>query len=931
MNRTRTSGLALGLTTALAVSLLPALVQPAAAHPDDKHGPKSGHIPAKIEKVRLVGQTNVADRSPHTAPPEGLGALEGRIADVNVFGNYAYLAAFREPDCEDGGVYVVDITDPTKPVEVRDAFIPTSPGSYVGEGVQVIRIGARDVLLFNNEVCGEGGKGGMTLVDVTNPRSPSVLAAHVGDTTGDGDDDNAVTDVHSIHSVFGWVDGSRAFAVLVDNDEAKDIDIMEITNPAAPVMLSETSFVDDARVVQANPPNGDSQFLHDAVVKEIAGRQTMLASYWDNGYIKLDVEDPANPVFLDDTDFAATEPFAAQLGLPQGFEPEGNAHQAEFSADNQFFLGTDEDFNPFRVLARITSGPNSGSEATASNGSGTPAVTNTNRLSGSTDFVGRGCVDSDPRTEGDQTDPYPAKSGDIAIIERGACSFQQKYDRAVAAGYTGVIVFGLAGAGCEGLISPLVSGETVPFVFVPRSSGLGMLNQTVGSDPCAQTSPAIGGETADVSIDGVFDGWGYVHLFDAQTMADLDQYAIAESLDPKHAVGSGDLSVHEVAVDPKNPNRAYLSYYAGGFRVIEFDRNGIREVGAYVDPEGSNLWGVEFWTSPTTGQDYVLASDRDFGLQIFQYDPAAPTVTASISPDPVPAGTGSVTVSGTLSSSTSATATVSIRDEDGNSTDAQSTTVAPGGDGAYSVTVDVSDLEPGTITATVTATDAAGKTGLATDTATKASAAPSPSPSSPSPSTPPTPMPPTPLPQCTGTTTTLDQATIIATGAGGVTVRSAPSSTVELYAYTQPSTTFTRVRTATTDADGLARFTVRPPANTRLYAQRPGCQPDVARDSVVLNVRTALSLFVERNGPRDYTFSGDSLPARPGGLIISLYRVTDTGRQVLTAQTRADAQDGEWTLNRTFTGTGRFGFVVRTGQDLQNAPGTSNVRSLLIF
>ena len=86
-----------------------------------------------------------------------------------------------------------------------------------------------------------------------------------------------------------------------------------------------------------------------------------------------------------------------------------------------------------------------------------------------------------------------------------------------------------------------------------------------------------------------------------------------------------------------------------------------------------------------------------------------------------------------------------------------------------------------------------------------------------------------------------------------------------------------------------------------------------------------------RNGVRDYTFTGDSLPARPGGLIVSLYRVTDNGRQVLTAQTRADARTGDWRIDRRFTGTGRFGFVVRTGQDLQNAPGTSNVRSLLVF
>ena len=824
---------ALGLALALSIGFLPALASPASARPDEKHGASEGHLPGKTRNVRLVGEVAVADRSPETAPPEGTSPLEGRIADVNVFGNFAYLASFREPDCEDGGVFVVDVTDPSAPVEVKDAFIPTTPGSFVGEGVQVLEIGARDVLLFNNEICDpETGKGGLTLVDVTDPRSPVVLAAHVGDTTGDGSDDNAVTDVHTIHSVFGWVDGSRAFAVLIDDDEARDIDIMEITDPAAPVLLSETSFVDDLRVVQADPPNGDSQFHHDAVVKEIDGRQTMLASYWDNGHIILDVEDPANPAFLRDTDFAATEPYAARLRLPEGFEPEGNAHQAEFSPDNQFFIGADEDFNPYRVFANITSGPNSGAEATATNGGDTPAVTDTSSLTGATDFVGRGCLDTDPDTAGDQSDPYPTKAGDIAVIERGACSFQEKYDRAVAAGYIGVIVFNSKG-GCDALLSPLVSGETVPFIFVDRSTGLRILNQTV-TDPCAQDSPAIGGATGDVSIEAVFDGWGYVHLYDAKTMTDLDQFAIPEALDARFATGFGDLSVHEVAMDPKNNGRAYLSYYSGGFRVVEYDRSGIRQIGAYVDPDGSNLWGVEFWTSPTTGEDYVLASDRNFGLQIFQY---APGETGAAGPSPTPT----------------------------------STTSPPPG------------------------------------------------------STPP------PATSCATATTTLDRTTITATDIVGLTVRATPNTTVDLFAYSRPNTTFNRVRTAVVGSDGTVRFAVRPGGNTRLYAQQRGCAVDIARDSKVLLVRTLLTLEVARNGARNYTFSGKAIPQRAGGQLISLFRVNPDGSQVLTAQTRASAVNGDWRIDRRFTGSGRFGFVVRTSPDITNAAGSSPVQSVLIF
>ena len=56
-------------------------------------------------------------------------------------------------------------------------------------------------------------------------------------------------------------------------------------------------------------------------------------------------------------------------------------------------------------------------------------------------FVGRGCVDGDLATPGNQTDPYLADpAGKVALIVRGVCSFNEKYDRAATAGAVGVIV-----------------------------------------------------------------------------------------------------------------------------------------------------------------------------------------------------------------------------------------------------------------------------------------------------------------------------------------------------------------------------------------------------------------------------------------------------------------------------------------------------------
>ncbi|MBK5305799.1 MAG: terpene cyclase/mutase family protein [Frankiaceae bacterium] len=177
-------------------------------------------------------------------------------------------------------------------------------------------------------------------------------------------------------------------------------------------------------------------------------------------------------------------------------------------------------------------------------------------------------------------------------------------------------------------------------------------------------------------------------------------------------------------------------------------------------------------------------------------------------------------------------------------------------------------------------------------------------------------------------TLTMLNTRIVATGASSVTVQAPPNSVVDLFAYSRPSTTFSVVRTATVGATGVVTWSVSPLTNTRLYAQSRG---GAASPQTVLNVATALSLSAARTGTRTYVFSGRSIPARTGGLIVSLYRRAGVGGSVLTAQARADAKTGMWSLTRTFSGTGTFDFTVQTGNDLQNVAGSSNSRTIRIW
>ena len=142
--------------------------------------------------------------------------------------------------------------------------------------------------------------------------------------------------------------------------------------------------------------------------------------------------------------------------------------------------------------------------------------------------------------------------------------------------------------------------------------------------------PAIGTIGDKIIVTTQFDGWGYVHLFNATDLTnvvDVDTFAIPEAMDVTKAAGFGDLSVHEVATDPKKWNRAYLSYYSGGMRSMEIQCTNnadpstckLSEIGGYLDALGNDFWGVEVIPDPSVpGGQLILASDRDYGLFIFR-------------------------------------------------------------------------------------------------------------------------------------------------------------------------------------------------------------------------------------------------------------------------------------------------------------------------
>ena len=570
-----------------------------------QHGASDGHLPATAANVDLISKLKVKN-----AVPE-------KIADVGVFNGYAYLNAWGAETCKYNGVHVVDIRNPASPKEV--AFIVSKEGSYPGEGVQGLHIDTSaysgDILVTNNEKCKDkAGFGGLNIYDINNPAHPTPLAEGVGDFTVNGQGKKAANE---IHSVFAWDAGSQAYAVIVDNEEGSDVDIVDITNPKKAFLTAEYDLDETfPQILQAIPDNLTEVFFHDVVVKEIDGRQVMLLSYWDAGYVAVDMTDVHDPIYLADSDFTNPDPEAAASGYI--VPPEGNAHEAEFTGDNAYVIGADEDFGPLAVIGLNI---DDGTPITSSQGSSTKLLLDGEVILGGSVFAGRAC-------NGDEAVPPAGAGVQVAVVERGVCTFTEKVANVIAAGgYEAILIFNRVGTdgGCNGTLGMTVAGDIPTFGVAPRGQGFAIFDVAYDDAAClAGTGPArlpvaVGTTGDQLRFEGSFDGWGYVHLYAYPSMTELDTYAIPQAHDQDFVRGFGDLSVHEAATSHQRDDLVYFSYYAGGFRVVQIVDDQLVEVGRFIDTGGNNFWGVQVFEDD--GVEYVAASDRDYGLYIFKYSP----------------------------------------------------------------------------------------------------------------------------------------------------------------------------------------------------------------------------------------------------------------------------------------------------------------------
>ena len=596
-----------------------------------QHGGSDLHLPATKKNVRLLSEFE---------PTTPFGPIvAGQIADLSIYKDTAFLNSWSEESCTKGGVYTVDISDPTAPSQ--RGFIPALPGNYHGEGAHVISVDTKsfkgDLLAVNNEFCVDNPSagGGFDLYDVTDPSNPEILVQGAGDRGKEGSMNGPGAVANDYHSVFLWQAGSKVYAVGVDNRELHDVDIFDVTDPRAPKGVAEHDLLELFPSIRDQSANGDEIFHHDMVVKEIGGRQVMASSYWDAGYVLLDVTNPAKPALIRDSSFDGPDPLTGDVTA------EGNAHQSEFSQDNKYLLAADEDFAPYRPdKFTITSGTLAGEYPAAEVGGGTSQASLPDRtLNGPVVYGGYGCPGSSRIPPRSETLPATLPEGEeaIVVLQRGpvgdtndtyeACFPGEKAAEADAAGYDAVILINRHN-GTESADEPYCgsggypAGLSMVTLCISHKAGHALFEDaaeyTTPYDDEVEMAP-LGTAGQKVSATSEFDGWGYAHLYSnsGTKMERIDSFALPESLDPAYAFGYGDLSIHEFAADPDR-NIAYSAYYSGGLRVFKFGESGLTEVGRYIAEGGNNFWGIEQFTT-SGGKRLVAASDRDHGLFLFEY------------------------------------------------------------------------------------------------------------------------------------------------------------------------------------------------------------------------------------------------------------------------------------------------------------------------
>jgi len=298
-------------------------------------GPKAG----SAWNMEVVGHNNLNVR--------------GFNADVWKHKNYAYVGhwGFADwatgndrfcPAPPDNGVAVIDVSNPAKPTRVATLQNPTGTSA---EDVVVYTatyglLAGHDIAAAGIQWCGGGRHDpeaihGLMLWDVSDATRPVRLGFYDSGCCTRGVHEFEIESNTDLHRTFAYATvpaGSYPDSVnangLRDAAGKGDFRLIDITDPAHPFEVSTWKVQQAGGPFAAQGCDPDGNYGHGAEPSE-DGKLVFL-SYWDSGYIRLDLTDPAHPVYTGRAAYPANA--------------DGDGHSSQYDEKRQLLFSADEDF-----------------------------------------------------------------------------------------------------------------------------------------------------------------------------------------------------------------------------------------------------------------------------------------------------------------------------------------------------------------------------------------------------------------------------------------------------------------------------------------------------------------------------------------------------------------------------------------------------------
>jgi hypothetical protein len=317
--------------------------------------PAYAHDPKPSPTVEWVDPESAeAQGSARNMVAVGHDDLGGRgfNADVWVHEQYAYVGSWGFSDwaagskqrfCPNDGVAVVDTRDPARPRHLTD--LESEPGTSAEDVVVfTARHGAlagRDIAVVGLQVCGgartdTGIFRGLQVFDVTDPSNPAEIGLlNTGCCTRGLHElevqhraDLGRTFVYASVPASEYPDASPSG--VRDLMGRGDFRLIDVTNPGLPVEVSNWGVRHDLGGPPVPGQGCDPDPIYGHSAEPSADGKLAFVSYWDSGFIALDVSDPARPVFKGRTAYPANA--------------DGDAHSSNYDEARKLLFSADEDF-----------------------------------------------------------------------------------------------------------------------------------------------------------------------------------------------------------------------------------------------------------------------------------------------------------------------------------------------------------------------------------------------------------------------------------------------------------------------------------------------------------------------------------------------------------------------------------------------------------